>query len=54
LDAFTTKLRPGVDISIGDNSALKQLIFEAQTFTVKLLCRRLGVLANCRCSNYSY
>ena len=34
LDAFTTKLRPGVDISIGDNSALKQLIFEAQTFTV--------------------
>ena len=34
MDHFTSTLRPGVHITLGDGSAMKQLIFEAQTMTV--------------------
>ncbi|CAE7737917.1 unnamed protein product [Symbiodinium sp. CCMP2592] len=34
MDAFIVALRPGASITLGDSSALKQLIFEAQTMTV--------------------
>ncbi|CAE7203386.1 ubiad1 [Symbiodinium sp. CCMP2592] len=34
MDAFILTLRPGARITLGDSSALKQLIFESQTMTV--------------------
>ena len=34
IDAFAGKLRAGVSLSIGDDAALKRLVFEAQTLTV--------------------
>ena len=34
MESFTTALRPGASITLGDSSAIKQLIFEAQTMTV--------------------
>ncbi|CAE7304323.1 unnamed protein product [Symbiodinium sp. CCMP2592] len=34
MDNFTATLRPGARVSLGDSSAIKQLIFEAQTMTV--------------------
>ena len=34
MDNFTATLRPGAAITLGDSSALKQLIFESQTMTV--------------------
>ncbi|CAE7939885.1 unnamed protein product, partial [Symbiodinium necroappetens] len=34
MESFTTALRPGAPITLGDASAIKQLIFEAQTMTV--------------------
>ena len=34
IDVFAGKLRAGVSLSIGDDAALKRLVFEAQTLTV--------------------
>ncbi|CAE7298793.1 unnamed protein product [Symbiodinium sp. CCMP2592] len=34
MDSFTATLRPGARVNLGDSSAMKQLIFEAQTMTV--------------------
>ncbi|CAE7245034.1 unnamed protein product [Symbiodinium sp. CCMP2592] len=34
MDNFTATLRPGARVTLGDSSAIKQLIFEAQTMTV--------------------
>ena len=34
MDSFTATLRPGAPITLGDSSAMKQLIFESQTMTV--------------------
>ncbi|CAE7654078.1 unnamed protein product [Symbiodinium sp. CCMP2592] len=34
MDNFTSTLRPGARVTLGDSSAIKQLIFEAQTMTV--------------------